>query len=176
MKKFCIAITSILLLMASMVASAANMRIGVINYSQPNLNQALRLRMTHLVQNQIGDVTQALKNSKTKLLAAENKLKNKGSALSETERTQLKADIAAQQKAMQNQTRQLMKKERSAQLAARNQIMKHLENVLSQIAKKENLTMVLNSASVAYTQNKVDVTDQAAAVIKQENSRHKNNR
>lgn len=171
MQKAMMTLLSALLLCTVTVASASQMKIGVVNFQEVQQ----KVRLTEMFKQRISglrtefkgeiDILQAQREA---IVAERSKLNDKEAKFTDAERKQLEAKIKKQETEM-SKVRQEM---RTQMVDARKKIAEEsqvfFEKTIGKVAKKAGVDVVLNTNSVVYAADKVDLTDKVIAAFQKD--------
>ncbi len=167
MNKQRITITLFILLLGSTSVAHAESKIGYVNFGKLMEKSQQGQAVRKALENEFSSRDKQLGASRDAILKLEEKLKNDGSIMSESNRVQLERDILSKKRdhnRLRDEYREDINIRRNEEIGA---LQKKVYEVIKKFSQEKNYDLVLTQA-VLYASPQVDITDQ---ILQRLNSR-----
>lgn len=169
MKKLIIALTSAaMLIIASTASAATELKVGVVDFQKVNQQTNLVAQFRTAFNEKRTSMMLPVTNLQKLVQAERAKLSNKDAKVSAEQRTQIESKIKAQQAELTKAQTNIRQEMLNLRTNITEKYQDKINEVIGRIAKQQGLFMVLQKASVAYVENKVDITTPVIAALKKE--------
>ena len=166
MRKILLGLVAASMLLGATVASAASLKIGVIDLPQILQQSPQVTAINKNLQSEFAKQQQQIVTAQKNLQKEAGQLSPTATTkLSSADKTKLEQKIQSDQKALQQMVATFQENVSKAQTQAMDKFMQEVDATVKSIAQKQNLDMVVLKPALIYSANTVDITQQVLKAL-----------
>ncbi len=166
MKKLISMVMLPILLMISGMASAHDLKIGVLNMHQIIQQSPQAMKFRNNLRNRFQPRAEKIKLAANKIKQEENKLYRDGSVMSAAQRQTLQQSINKDRRELQVQQENLNQDVQIAQRSAMQKFVAIVNKDVQQLAQQKQYDLIVLNTAVPFVKQQYDVTPQVLAMMK----------
>lgn len=160
MRRILVTFFSGLMLVCTLSAIAGTDPVGIVDYEKVGQALVYRELLKVKMNSALGTARQKIETLTKAIQEKKAQLADKNTQLSDDQKSALLSAVEQQKKNISDLQSAAEKKVVEIRMSFTNYLKRNLEETTKRVAAKHNLSIVFSSSSVAYTVNKVDITDE----------------